>query len=415
MECSDPQGRRCTLRTWFRPYLAQANGGFRAPGRQCGLARRLAPALLALMAGNDRRLFQSARRRGRPGAPGMTVGVIREHAEPPRAHFLGFPDTGRALRGDPTHNPRLLSLNGQWKFAYSASPAERPVHFQRPDFDVSGWDEILVPANWERQGYGYPIYVNVPYPFKTDEPRVPADDNPTGSYRRDFTVPEAWAGLAVFLKLGAVSSAFRVWLNGAYVGYSEGSKTPSEFNVGPPVAPRPQHDCGGGLPLEQRQLPGRPGLLVAERYTARCPPRGAPHRPGAGLFRTGRARQRLPRRRIRTRPGTGQRQRNHRRPHPVHADSGRAKDHPRRPGRTEPGARGDQPPLCGDHRRGTALVGGITQPVRAAGCHRGCRPAEPRSLRPAHRLSHGCHRGWPLPCQWPTGAPKGGESARAPP
>ncbi len=165
-------------------------------------------------------------------APWNDIGVIREHAEPPRAHFLGFPDTSRALRGDPTHNPRLLSLNGQWKFAYSASPAERPVHFQQPDFDVSGWDEIPVPANWERQGYGYPIYVNVPYPFNTDEPRVPVDDNPTGSYRRDFTVPEAWAGLAVFLKLGAVSSAFRVWLNGAYVGYSEGSKTPSEFNVG---------------------------------------------------------------------------------------------------------------------------------------------------------------------------------------
>ena len=170
-------------------------------------------------------------------APWNDIGVIREHTEPPRAHFLGFPDTGQALRGDAAGNPRLLSLNGDWKFAYSASPSERPTHFQRPDFDVSAWDELPVPSNWERRGYGYPIYVNVPYPFKTDEPRVPVDNNPVGSYRREFTVPETWAGLAVFLKLGAVSSAFRVWLNGTYVGYSEGSKTASEFNVGKLLRP----------------------------------------------------------------------------------------------------------------------------------------------------------------------------------
>ena len=159
------------------------------------------------------------------------IGVIREHAEPPRAAFLGYPGPNGALRRDPAGNSRFMSLNGNWKFAYSDSPAERPADFYRPGFDVSGWDEIPVPANWERHGYGYPIYVNVPYPFEVDEPHVPSDNNPVGSYRRDFIVPDDWQGLAVFLKFGAVSSAFNAWLNGAYVGYSEGSKTATEFNV----------------------------------------------------------------------------------------------------------------------------------------------------------------------------------------
>ena len=88
-----------------------------------------------------------------------------------------------------------------------------------------------MPSNWERHGHGYPIYVNVPYPFEIDEPNVPTEDNPVGSYRRSFEVPEAWSGEQIFVEFGAVSSAFYLWINGEYVGYSEGSKTPSEFNV----------------------------------------------------------------------------------------------------------------------------------------------------------------------------------------
>ena len=173
-------------------------------------------------------------RHGENGVPAYwnDVGVIRQNAEPPRASFVAFPGPGETLEGDLAGNPRSMSLNGTWKFSFSESPAERPLDFYRSDVDVSGWDEIPVPGNWERHGYGYPIYVNVPYPFEVDEPHVPAGDNPVGSYRRDFTVPDAWSDLAVFLKFGAVSSAFNVWLNGAYVGYSEGSKTPTEFNVG---------------------------------------------------------------------------------------------------------------------------------------------------------------------------------------
>jgi len=159
------------------------------------------------------------------------IDVIRENAEPPRAMFVAYRSAENALAGDINSNSRYQSLNGDWKFSFSESPVGRPADFYKMEFDVSEWADIPVPSNWEREGYGYAIYVNVPYPFEIDEPNVPTEENPVGSYRRDFDVPESWLGDEIFLEFGAVSSAFYVWINGEYVGYSEGSKTPSEFNV----------------------------------------------------------------------------------------------------------------------------------------------------------------------------------------
>lgn len=159
------------------------------------------------------------------------IDVIRENVEAPRAHFISYASPEEALAGDLAANSRYRSLNGNWKFNYSDTPAGRPVDFYKSDYDVSGWSDIPVPSNWEREGYGYAIYVNVPYPFEIDEPNVPTVENPVGSYKRDFEVPADWSGDEIFLEFGAVSSAFYVWINGEYVGYSEGSKTPSEFNV----------------------------------------------------------------------------------------------------------------------------------------------------------------------------------------
>ncbi len=92
-----------------------------------------------------------------------------------------------------------------------------------------------MPANWERQGYGVAIYTNIKYPFHPDSrptpPDLPADDNPVGSYRHTFTVPADWHGREVYLRFGAVSSAFYLWVNGRIVGYNEGSKDPAEFDV----------------------------------------------------------------------------------------------------------------------------------------------------------------------------------------
>ena len=152
------------------------------------------------------------------------INVIRDNVEAPRAHFV--PST----RGEST-TPHRISLNGAWKFHYSDTPASRPADFYREEFDVSRWNDITVPSNWELEGYGYPIYVNVPYPFEIDEPNVPTEDNPVGSYRRTVDVPAIWLDQQVFIEFGAVSSAFYLWINGEYVGYSEDSKTPSEFNA----------------------------------------------------------------------------------------------------------------------------------------------------------------------------------------
>jgi beta-galactosidase len=157
------------------------------------------------------------------------IDVIRENVEAPRAHFVAYPNREEAIsRGS---NPNFDSLNGLWKFHYSASPADRPARFFENDFYYANWVTIPVPSNWEREGHGYPIYINVPYPFEPDEPNVPTEENPVGSYRRDFNVPKSWQDKDIFLQFGAVSSAFYLWINGRYVGYSEGSKTPSEFDI----------------------------------------------------------------------------------------------------------------------------------------------------------------------------------------
>jgi beta-galactosidase len=152
------------------------------------------------------------------------INVIRENTEAPRAHFVPY-------REDTAANPWMMSLNGEWKFNYAGSPGSRPADFFKPDYDVSDWVDTAVPSNWEREGHGYAIYVNVPYPFDIDEPNVPLEENPVGSYRREFDVPDTWQSDEIFLQFGAVSSAFYVWINGEYVGYSEGSKTASEFKV----------------------------------------------------------------------------------------------------------------------------------------------------------------------------------------
>jgi beta-galactosidase len=165
-------------------------------------------------------------------------GMIGRNKEAPHATLMPFPDATTALQGDRTASPWFKSLNGSWKFHWSRNPAERPVDFHRPDFDISEWDEIPVPSNWQLHGYGYPIYTNIPYAWgDPDPPYVPHDFNPVGSYRREFTVPEDWDGRQVMLHFAGVDSAFYLWINGHDVGYSQGSRTPAEFNITPYLQP----------------------------------------------------------------------------------------------------------------------------------------------------------------------------------
>lgn len=169
--------------------------------------------------------------------------VIERNKEAGRTVFFSFDSRDKALTLDRSQTQRTISLDGKWRFSLAHNPASRPVDFYRSDFDVSGWDLIDVPGNWEFQGYDVPIYVNLPYEFADprtpitelrngpEPPRVPHDYNPVGSFRREFALPANWDGSEIFIHFGSVKSAFYIWINGQMVGYSQGSKLPSEFNI----------------------------------------------------------------------------------------------------------------------------------------------------------------------------------------
>lgn len=135
----------------------------------------------------------------------------------------------------------IVSLDGQWHFQWSPTPKERPVGFESPDYDVSRWNRIAVPGNWQTQGYGTPIYVNINYPFVRNRPYVtdePPKDwtaygkrNPVGSYVRFFDVTDDMLRNNVILHFGGVKSAMYVWVNGRKVGYSQNSMSPAEFDI----------------------------------------------------------------------------------------------------------------------------------------------------------------------------------------
>ncbi len=160
--------------------------------------------------------------------------IVGRNKELPHATLMVYPDRESALKGEFSTSPFFVSLNGLWKFHWVRKPAERPEDFHRTDFDDSSWDDITVPSNWQLQGYGIPIYTNSDYPFgKADPPHIPHDNNPVGSYRRWFRVPDSWRTRQVFLHFNGVESGFYVWVNGREVGYSQGSRTPAEFNITP--------------------------------------------------------------------------------------------------------------------------------------------------------------------------------------
>ena len=159
--------------------------------------------------------------------------VLQINCEPARAAFTPF----SVQKGD-----RSMSLDGTWKFRWTPVPGERIIDFYQTDFNDKDWKDFPVPANWEVNGYGTPIYVSAGYPFKIDPPRVmgePKADyttykerNPVGQYRRTFVLPVGWeADGQTFLRFEGVMSAFYVWINGERVGYSQGSMEPSEFNI----------------------------------------------------------------------------------------------------------------------------------------------------------------------------------------
>jgi beta-galactosidase len=157
--------------------------------------------------------------------------VVGINKEPARASAFAFETLGLARENVRESSEYFQLLNGDWRFNWVRSPAERPQDFYMEGYDDSGWDFIPVPSNWEVQGYGVPIYLNHPYEFEKNPPFIHHDYNPVGSYRTSFQVPPTWRDREVFLHFGAVKSAMYLWINGQRVGYSQGSKLPAEFNI----------------------------------------------------------------------------------------------------------------------------------------------------------------------------------------
>jgi beta-galactosidase len=156
--------------------------------------------------------------------------------EPAHATAYSFSNIQNALKGDREKSGRMMSLNGYWDFSYSPTPADTPAGFYKSR--VQGWKKIIVPSNIEMQGYGKPIYKSAVYPFRpVNPPYMPVEDNGVGNYQRTFIIPANWKDMNITLHFGAVSSGFKVWLNGKFLGYGEDSFLPSEFNITPYLQP----------------------------------------------------------------------------------------------------------------------------------------------------------------------------------
>jgi beta-galactosidase len=159
---------------------------------------------------------------------------IKENKEDAHVIAMPYDDCRAALRNDETRYKS--SLNGMWKFHWVMGVNNRPLDFYKDDFAADSWEEIMVPAVWQIEGYGKPYYLAFDYPpaickRKSKIPKIDGRRNEVGLYRRSFTLPECFAGREIFIHFGAVKSAFYIYVNGRRVGYSQGSMTPAEFNI----------------------------------------------------------------------------------------------------------------------------------------------------------------------------------------
>ena len=155
--------------------------------------------------------------------------VFQENRLPAHSDHLCFRPDGKS--------DFRFSLNGTWKFSYAENYESAVTNFQDPDYDASGWDDIQVPSHIELSGYGKPQYVNTQYPWDGREEilpgQIPERYNPVGIYIRDFVLPDFMEGQTVGISFQGAESAIAVFLSGSYIGYSEDSFTPSEFDLTP--------------------------------------------------------------------------------------------------------------------------------------------------------------------------------------
>lgn len=176
--------------------------------------------------------------------------IFQENKEPGIAYYMPYRDRSE-LESDveffnfPWLQPKsssVMSLNGNWRFNFVEEPSKRPLDFYKEGFDDSSWDLIPVPSNWEMHGYDKPLYCNVEYPHGNTPPFITARPgfndgganygiNPVGSYTTTFSLPAGWDGRRTFIRFNGIYSAALVWLNGEYVGYTQGANNVHEFDL----------------------------------------------------------------------------------------------------------------------------------------------------------------------------------------
>ncbi len=161
------------------------------------------------------------------------IQTVSVNKEAPRSAFMTYSDKATALSLAYEKSPYYQLLNGTWKFYFVNSYKELPANITDPSISTDSWNDIQVPGNWERQGFGVAIYTNHGYEFKPRNPQPPLlpEENPVGVYRRDIEVPSDWDGRDIYLHIGGAKSGTYVYVNGQEVGYSEDSKNPAEFLI----------------------------------------------------------------------------------------------------------------------------------------------------------------------------------------
>ena len=161
--------------------------------------------------------------------------VNQQNREPRRANFFAFETEDLAKAGEKAASSRYLSMEGMWRFLFVKNHQDAPADFFRVGYDDSAWEDFPVPGLFELNGHGDRIYKNINYAwcttFDNNPPVVGETENYTGSYRREFELPEGWQGQQVLLHVGSATSNLKVWVNGKFVGYSEDSKVAAEFDL----------------------------------------------------------------------------------------------------------------------------------------------------------------------------------------
>ncbi|MDL2223567.1 DUF4981 domain-containing protein [Bacteroidales bacterium OttesenSCG-928-M11] len=166
-----------------------------------------------------------------------TPTIIDEGKESARAWFIPYATKAELEKDNKFESSYIQSLNGSWKFKFAEKVSDRSLDFYKVDLDDSAWGNVQVPASWETQGYGVPVYTNVTYIFPKNPPYLDNEDLPIGTYRTWFDLNPSFNDKQIFLNFGSIAGAATIYINGQKVGYTKAAKTPAEFDITPYIKP----------------------------------------------------------------------------------------------------------------------------------------------------------------------------------